>query len=124
MLRTFAIFAGSFALAACTATGGGGAPSLGGADAFPAKPAIRLSDIAGKEAAELDKLLGSPDLTRSEGKGEFRRYTLSTCALLVILYPDEQGASRAASVDAGALKSGEEKPDLDLCLARGKAKES
>lgn len=126
MLRAPAFLSGSLALAACAAASGAtqGLPAPGGENAFPEKPVFREADIAGKEAADLDALLGAPDLTRSEGAGEFRRYRLADCALLVILYPDEKGVKRAASVDAGALRAGEGKPDVDLCLARGKPKES
>jgi len=118
-----AAIGGMAALTACAtdnvALRGAGA----GAEALQ-KPAYRLSDVAGKEAGDLDALLGAPDLTRTEGSGEFRRYSLASCSLIVILYPDEKGVKRAASVDAGALKSGDEKPDLDRCLAEGKRKES
>lgn len=126
MMRTLAWLSGSFVLAAC-ATVGGEDPSPvsdGSSVSYPEKPAFRMMDIAGKEAADIDALLGAPDLTRSEGEGEFRRYTLAECALLIVLYPDEKGVKRAATLDVGALKSGEEKPDIDRCLARGKPKAS
>ena len=124
MLRAFALLGGMIALAAC-ATGGGGSARVGtdGGAGAPQEPVYLLTDIAGKEAADLDALLGAPDLTRSEGEGEFRRYSLASCALLVILYPDEKGVKRAANVAAGALNSGEGKPDLDLCLAGGRIKQ-
>lgn len=126
MLRALACLSAPLALAACATAGGAvqGRPALGGEGDFPEKPVFLMADIAGKEAADLDALLGAPDLARSEGAGEFRRYRLAECALLVILYPDEEGVKRAASVDTGALKSGEEKPDVDRCLAHGKAKPS
>lgn len=126
MTRALAFLSGSLALAACAAAGGAtqSLPAPGGENAFPEKPIFRMADVAGKEGADLDALLGVPDLTRNEGAGEFRRYRLAECALLVVLYPDEKGVKRAASVDAGALIAGEEKPDVDLCLARGKPKES
>lgn len=120
MLRALGIFAGTIALAACATDGGAGSAGVGAGAGAPQKPAYLLADIAGKEAVELDALLGAPDLTRREGDGEFRRYSLASCTLLVVLYPDEKGAKRAASIDAGALKSGDDKPDLDLCLARGR----
>ncbi len=126
MLRALALHFGSFALAACATVGGAtqSRSASDGEDGFPEEPVFHMADIVGKEAAGLDALLGAPDLTRSEGAGEFRRYRLADCALLIILYPDEEGEKRAASVDAGALKSGEAKPDVNLCLARGKLKES
>ncbi|MEZ5892766.1 MAG: hypothetical protein R3C58_06435 [Parvularculaceae bacterium] len=111
------IFA-SIALSAC-ATTQGHAPSSVEAGA-PAKPVFALSQISGKDGKVLDALLGAPDLARKEGEGEFRRYALARCSLMIVLYPDESGVKRAASIDAGALKSGDEKPDLDACLAGGK----
>lgn len=97
------------------------APSDAAAEPAPAEPAFLAADIKGRRVAELDALLGVPDLARVEGEGEFRRYMLRECALLIILYPDEGGVKRAASVEAGALKVGGEKPDLDRCLAFGRA---
>ncbi len=71
----------------------------------------------GAEAVTIDGLLGAPTLTRQEGDGEYRRYALNNCVLIVILYPDEQGASRAVHLDAIAENSEAEKPDLNACLA-------
>ncbi len=93
------------------------------AEKAPDKPAFRLVDIAGRDAKALDKLLGAPALTRKEGVGEFRRYAFESCALIVILYPDEKGALTAKTVEAAAKISGEPKPDLGLCLAKGLVKQ-
>ncbi|MEQ1932173.1 MAG: hypothetical protein ABL957_16795 [Parvularculaceae bacterium] len=123
MLRALALLGGIIALTACATGTGVSRPGVGTETDFSQEPIFLLTDIAGKEAADLDALLGEPEMTRSEGRGEFRRYGLASCALFVILYPDENGVKRAASVNAGALKSGEEKPDLDLCLAHGRLKE-
>lgn len=87
--------------------------------AKPAAPVYTLNDILGAEPAGVDAKLGAPALTRREGEGEYRRYPLKECTLIVILYPDDQGAVRAAHVDTAALQSGEDKPDLDQCLAAG-----
>ncbi|MCB2112200.1 MAG: hypothetical protein R3C42_02055 [Parvularculaceae bacterium] len=89
--------------------------------AGPVKPAYLAAEIAGKTGDEIDTALGAPDLIRVEGAGEFRRYGLAECALIIVLYPDESGVRRARHLEAGALKSGEAKPDLDRCLARGRA---
>jgi hypothetical protein len=87
--------------------------------AKPAAPVYTLDELLGAEPVAVDALLGAPALTRREGDGEYRRYPLKECALIVILYPDDQGLVRAAHVDTAALQSGEEKPDLDACLAAG-----
>lgn len=87
--------------------------------AAPAAPVYRLADIQGLGASAVDALLGEPALTRREGTGEYRRYALTTCTLIVILYPDETGIEKVAHVDATATSSAGDKPDLDACLAAG-----
>lgn len=87
--------------------------------AAPSRPAFRVRDVMGKSAEELDKQFGAPALVRREGPGEFRRYGLKECSLIVILYPDDNGGKTAGFVDSAARAAGSEKPDLDACLARG-----
>ncbi len=107
-------------LAACGSTRNAPAPvAVETAPPEPAAPAYVMSDIMGAGPAAIDALLGVPALTRKEGAGEYRRYSLSRCTLIVILYPDDTGAPRAAHVEATALSSGAEKPALDDCLAAG-----
>lgn len=110
-------------LAGCASTGAGVKPAASAPvlPAAPAKPMFLQADIMGRDAKALDDLLGAPALIRREGEGEFRRYALADCALIVILYPDETGKSAAAHLDSAAMRSGEPKPDLDQCLARGLA---
>ena len=107
------------ALAAC-ATTSPLAPARDEAGIAPKPPVWLISDISGKSAAALDESLGEPDLVRVEGAGEFRRYRLAACSLIVILYPDETGVKHAQGLDASALESGDDKPDLEECLAAGK----
>ncbi len=95
------------------------APAGDVAAAPASDPVYRLGDILGAGAPAVDALLGEPALIRREGAGEYRRYGLKTCALIVILYPDAAGAPKAAHVDAAALRSGQEKPDPKDCLAAG-----
>lgn len=85
----------------------------------PPEPVYTLDDILGLTGDAVNALLGPPTLVRREGQGEYRRYGLSTCALIIILYPDDKGAAKARHVDATALTSGQEKPDLKACLAAG-----
>lgn len=120
-MRSILMILAMTAASACATPGAGGPAAAGDVSPIRGEPAFVVSNIEGKTGADLDALLGAPDLKRVEGQGEFRRYMLADCALLVILYPDEKGAVRATTVDASALKSGEEKPDLDRCLARGRA---
>jgi hypothetical protein len=116
--RSLLLPAAALAAAGCATTT---APATSTASKGPATPAFLAADFENATAAEIDEKLGMPALTRIEGTGEFRRYTLARCALIIILYPDDKGARRAATLHAGALVSGEEAPTLDECLAAGKA---
>jgi hypothetical protein len=87
--------------------------------AAPAEPVYVLSDILGANVATVDAMFGKPALTRKEGAGEYRRYALTTCTLIVILYPDNLGSSKVEHVDATATHSTGDKPDLNACLAAG-----
>ena len=95
------------------------APSVFESPAEPLTPVFVLDDILGATPDQVDALLGAPTLTRREGAGEYRRYALQDCTLIVILYPDETGAARASHVDAAAQSASADKPDLGACLARG-----
>ena len=117
----FALIA-ALALGACASTGAP-APAadtaVSSVDAAPAAPVFFQKDIMNKTAADLDETLGEAALVRREGKGEFRRYALAKCELIVILYPAEGGRMTATHLDAAAKTSEEAKPDLDNCLAGG-----
>lgn len=88
-------------------------------DPTPAPPRYLVSDLDNANAASIDALLGAPALTRREGSGEYRRYALTRCTLILILYPDETGAQKVAHMEATASTSSAEKPDLEACLAAG-----
>lgn len=119
--RLITVGALALALGACATNAPGGAPANATSQKPLGKAQFRQSDLAGKNARALDELLGPPALMRTEGEGEFRRYAFAACTLIVILYPDEKGASLVQRLDAAARVSGEPKPDLDQCLARGPA---
>ena len=87
--------------------------------AVPAAPQFTRDQLAGADPDDLELLFDAPGLVRREGAGEFRRYGLANCSLIVILYPDETGDMRVDHIEAAALSSEDEKPDLDACLARG-----
>jgi len=117
LARSLTLSAVGLAAAACATTPAGEVARAGSKSA----PAFLVADLEKMSVAELDAALGAPALTRIEGAGEFRRYMLDACALMIILYPDEKGERRVARMDAGALVSGSPPPDLDACLAVGKA---
>lgn len=113
------IAAAAILLAGACSTTPGSAPTPSVAPAAPSAPVFVMDDILGASPDSVDALLGAPALTRREGAGEYRRYALSTCTLIIILYPDNTGEARAAHVDATAKNAEDEKPDLDDCLAAG-----
>ena len=82
-------------------------------------PAYKTTDVLGANVSTLDALFGAPALTRREGEGEFRRYSLSSCELLVVLTPGTDGVERVVHLDAAARQSGQEKPTAENCLASG-----
>lgn len=118
--RIFAMITGISLIAACS-TVPSAEPEIttNAKPKKPAAPVFMLDDLLGVNGKNIDAMLGAPALTRREGDGEFRRYALKTCTLVVILYPDELGFPKVEHVDATAHESGEEKPDLDDCLAAG-----
>lgn len=109
------------AAGACATTGKPDAKAPQAEKPLAGKAYLRQEDLAGKEARVIDERLGVPALKRAEGKGEFRRYAFLSCSLIVILYPDDKGKVRVQHLDAAARVSGDPKPDLDQCLARGPA---
>lgn len=111
------VCAAGFVLAACATAPNKVEPAAGvSAPTAPARPAIDPGEILGKTPAAVDQLLGPPALTRREGRGEFRRYSLGDCALLVMVYPDGEGDPRVTHLDAAATSSGAEKPSVERCL--------
>lgn len=119
MTNRFLVIAFALVVSACaTARAPDPAPEVVAPETPPA-PVYLLSDILGTTPEEVETLLGAPALVRAEGAGEFRRYALNECSLIIILYPNDNGDTRTAHVEATALSSGEEKPDLDACLAAG-----
>ncbi len=119
--KTTAISAlAAFSLAACATSPGALSPEISTPTAAaPSAPVYVIADFTNATAETIDALLGPAALTRKEGDGEYRRYSLSECALIIILYPDKTGQRRAAHLEATALSSGAEKPALADCLAAG-----
>lgn len=127
-LRTGFSAAGLLILAACASTSpsspsssssAGASPSAASSSSAVPARAFKKAEIMDKDAASLDRLLGAPALSRKEGAGEFRRYALKDCNLIVVLYPGKDGRARVRHMDAAAPASDAKTPSLEACLASG-----
>lgn len=85
----------------------------------PQGPVYVRSDFAGVLGSSVDARLGAPALVRREGEGEFRRYNLQNCNLIVILYPDELGRARVTQLETATKSSADAPLTLEECLAAG-----
>ena len=110
---------GALALLAVACATDKSEPTIAAIPEAPSEPVYMLADITDASPARLDEVFGPPALTRREGDGEFRRYALRNCMIIVILYPNDEDVTRVSHVDATALQLGQPKPDLERCLALG-----
>ena len=117
--RGAALALGMAALAGCATAPAGSGPGVV-RDASPKPkappPGVAAAALMGADAARLDGLLGAPGLVRREGAGEYRRYDLPDCALIVILYPEDGAAPTVSHLEAAA-KRGAGAVDLESCLS-------
>lgn len=110
------------ALSACATTEApgtkvGAVPEAG--NTLIQEPVFTRADVMSKTALELDASFGEPALVRREGKGEFRRYDLDRCGLIVILLANGAGEMAVTRIDAAAKTSDVAAPDVDHCLSGG-----
>jgi len=65
----------------------------------PSAPKLRISDLVGRTPAQIDTLIGIPDLVRREGDGEVRIHRSNACVLHVFAYP-RGGVPQATHIEA------------------------
>lgn len=78
---------------------------------------LRISDLIGRETAQIDAQIGSPDLVRVEGEGEVRIYRNPACILHVFAYP-RGGVRQATHIEARTPDGQIVGEDADDCLTR------
>ncbi|MDA0784654.1 MAG: hypothetical protein O3B37_00035 [Proteobacteria bacterium] len=80
-------------------------------------PKLRISDLIGRTAAQLDAQIGAPDLVRSEGEGELRIYRNAACILHVFAYP-RGDVRQATHIEARTPEGQIVGAEADDCLSR------
>jgi hypothetical protein len=130
-MRFALISAALLALGACATTAP--AASTSATPTTAATPAAssrgaQLLASAGREnaasRAELDRVLGAPDIERREGAGVALTYRLESCALLLLFTANNRNEMRLAEAHASARRAGEATPSLEQCAAEAAARRS
>lgn len=106
-------------LAACaTASAPAATTPQPAAPEAPSRIAQLLSAAGRADAptqADVERLLGAPDITRQDGAGAALTYRLDTCALLLVFAADARNAMRLAEAHPSARRGGEAAPSLETC---------
>lgn len=72
--------------------------------------------------AEVERLLGAPDITRQDGAGAALTYRYDRCALLLVFAADTRNAMRLAEAHPSARRGGEAAPALEACADEAAAR--
>lgn len=121
-------FVALLALAACATTAPPPAPVSTVSQGQAAAPsrALRLLENAGgaraPTQAEVERLLGAPDIARQDGAGAVLTYRYQQCALLLLFTADAQNALRLAQAHPGPRVTGAPAPSLAQCAAEADAR--
>lgn len=123
-MKRLTAFVAALALTAC-ATAPASAPSSAPTATAPnpaaTSRAAQLLASAGRQdaptQAEIERVLGAPDITRREGAGAALTYRLENCALLLLFASDQRNTMRLAEAHPSARRAGEAAPSLDQCAA-------
>jgi hypothetical protein len=97
------------------------------APAAPSRAAQLLASAGRADAAsraELDRVLGAPDIERREGAGVALTYRLENCALMLLLTADGRNEMRLAEAHPSARRAGEAAPSLEQCASEAAARRS
>lgn len=76
---------------------------------------LQISDLIGRETAQIDAQIGTPDLVRTEGDGEVRIYRNPACILHVFAYP-RGGVRQATHIEARTPDGQIVGKDADDCV--------
>lgn len=129
-MRFISLFAVLALLSACAtaAPAAVSAPSATPAApaAAPSSRAAQVLSLAGRPnaptQAEVERVLGRPDLARQDGAGAALTYRLDTCALLLLFTADAHNTMRLNEVHPSARHAGPEAPSVDQCATEAGAR--
>lgn len=130
-MKAFFPLAALAALAAC-ATAPASAPQTPAAvstpnAAAPSRALLLLQAAGGAEAptqAQIESVLGAPDIMRQDGAGAALTYRYEQCALLLLFVADGRNTMRLAEANPGPRRSGAAAPSLAQCAAEASARGS
>lgn len=131
-MKAFIPLAALLMLAAC-ATAPASAPqapaaaSTPSADAAPSRALLLLQAAGGAEAptqAQIESVLGAPDIMRQDGAGAALTYRYEQCALLLLFVADGRNTMRLAETHPGPRRTGAATPTLAQCAAEASARGS
>lgn len=72
--------------------------------------------------ADVQRLIGQPDITRQDGAGAALTYRLENCALLLVFAADARNEMRLAQAHPSARQAGQPAPNLEQCAAEATAR--
>lgn len=131
-MKAFIPLAALLMLAAC-ATAPASVPQAPAAastpstDAAPSRALLLLQAAGGAEAptqAQIESVLGAPDIMRQDGAGAALTYRYGQCALLLLFVADGRNTMRLAEANPGPRRTGAAAPSLAQCAAEASARGS
>ncbi len=119
------IFLGMMLIAACLEIVGPGSfnapaePQVASVEPMPQSSGLTPEAIMGKDASEVELLLGHPSLLREEEGAQIWQYARTVCVLMIYLYTDELGVYHVTYIEANGKGGGPS--DVVGCLAAAPA---
>ena len=94
--------------------------------AAPSSRAAQALALAGRPnaptPADIERVLGRPDVSRQDGAGAALTYRLDTCALLLLFTADAHNTMRLNEAHPSARHPGQEAPSVDQCATEAAAR--
>ncbi|HRP10402.1 MAG TPA: hypothetical protein PLK37_05155 [Terricaulis sp.] len=126
-MKRFIPLAALFALAACVTAPAAQAPEPAQEQSVsvPVPRSLAVLQAAGGEnaptQAQIEALLGAPDITRRDGAGAALTYRYEQCALLLLFTADSRNQMRLAQAHPSARRGGAA-PSLAQCAVEADAR--
>lgn len=127
-MKILVSFAALLVLAACATTAPPATSVTAPQDQPNAAPSRTLALLRAAGAAnaptqaEIERLLGAPDIARQDGAGAALTYRYQQCALLLLFTADARNAMRLAQAHPGPRVTGAAEPNLAQCAAEADAR--